>query len=186
MPSPGGSPEPGGSSLPSVRIAAGATAPFTDPGGNVWSSDTDFSGGITTAAATPVSIANTDSSTLYNSERYGGDGNGGTVGFSYAVPMPAGNYDVTLKFAETYLTGAGQRLFGVTLNGQSVLDNFDIYAAANGMNAAVDKTFPVSLATDGNIEIDFVPGSIQNPKVCAIAIIPANQATSSSGTPGGS
>ena len=37
---------------------------------------------------------------------------------------------VTLYFAETYLTAAGQRLFSVSINGTTVLSSFDIYASA--------------------------------------------------------
>ena len=73
--------------------------------------------------------------------------------------------------AETILTGAGQRVFNVTLNGATVLSNFDIYASAGGMNIAIDKTFPVTVA-NGQISLNFIV-NVQNPKVNAIQIVPA-------------
>ena len=52
---------------------------------------------------------------IFNSERYGA--------MTYTIPgLTAGrSYTVTLYFAETYLTAAGQRLFSVSINGTSVL-----------------------------------------------------------------
>jgi len=143
-----------------VRVNSGGPA-YTDTAGNVWSADTGFTGGVTYANTN--SIAGTADPTLYHSERYGA--------FQYALPVTNGSYSVTLKFAETILTGAGQRVFNVTLNGATVLSNFDIYASAGGMNIAIDKTFPVTVA-NGQISLNFIV-NVQNPKVNAIQIVPA-------------
>src|SRR5437016_14449243 len=70
--------------------------------------------------------------------------------FGYSIPLADGNYNVTLDFAETYVTAAGQRIFSVSINGTQVLTNFDIYAAAGGMNIAVQRTFPVTV-TNGTL-----------------------------------
>jgi Malectin domain len=159
-PSPTPTPTPTATPLPStVRVNVGGPQ-YTDSAGNVWSADTGFTGGTTYANTN--SIANTADPTLYHTERYGA--------FQYALPVANGSYTVTLKFAETYLTGAGQRVFNVTLNGATVLSNFDIYAAAGGMNIAVDKTFPVSV-TGGQISLNFI-ANVENPKVNAIQIVP--------------
>ena len=83
--------------------------------------------------------------------------------------MPNGDYTVTMKFAELYVTGPAMREFGVTINGAAVLTSFDIYATAGAMNAAVDKSFPVTVS-NGAIQIDFTPGAVQSPKVDAIQI----------------
>jgi len=43
-------------------------------------------------------------------------------------PVSNGSYNVNLDFAESYVTGPGQRIFNVSINGTEVLNNFDIYA----------------------------------------------------------
>jgi hypothetical protein len=84
--------------------------------------------------------------------------------------VPNGAYTVTLKFAEPFLSAAGARVMDVYANGQRVLAGFDIFAAAGGMNIAVDRQFTVNV-TGGPIAIQFVNikyGVI----VSAIAITP--------------
>ena len=148
-----------------TRIAAGRLTPYTDHDGNVWSADTGFTGGQTVANDPPLPIDKTPDGPLYNGERYGS--------FGYAFSVPNGAYTVTLKFAETYaqITATGQRQFNVSINGEQVLTNFDIFAEAGGRSVAVDRPFAVDVKT-GGVEIRFAPGAIQSPKVDAIAIVP--------------
>lgn len=147
----------------SIHVAAGATAPLTGTDGQVWDADKSFSGGVAVTQNPSIAISGTSDPQLFNSERY--DENG----FSYDFALPDGNYALTLRFAESFVTSAQQRLFGVAVGGQEVLHEFDIFAAAGGMNRAVDRTFTVA-ATGGHLHVDFEKGSIQNPKVDAIAI----------------
>src|SRR5580704_5514637 len=109
----------GGATGPSVRVRAGTATSYTDPSGNVWAGDADYSGG--TEYATTHAISNTTTQSLYQTERYGG--------FTYTFTgLPVGSpYAVTLKFSEDYWTAAGQRIFNVILNGKTVLSNFDIF-----------------------------------------------------------
>jgi hypothetical protein len=146
-----------------IRVAAGQTSAVTDAQGKSWSADTSFTGGMPAVESTPVSIANTSSPVLYNGQRYG------NPSFSYAFTVPNGTYTVTLKFAELYVTGAGQRLFDVVIDGTTVESAFDIYATAGAMNTAVDRSYPVTVS-NGQITIDFNQGTIQFPKVDAIQI----------------
>jgi hypothetical protein len=146
-----------------IRVAAGQTSAVTDAQGQSWSADTSYTGGMAAVETTPVTIANTNSSVLYNGQRYG------NPSFSYAFTVPNGTYTVTLKFAELYVTGAGQRLFDVVLDGTTVETAFDIYATAGAMNTAVDRSYPVTVS-GGQIKIDFNQGTVQFPKVDAIQI----------------
>ncbi|MGD0156337.1 MAG: malectin domain-containing carbohydrate-binding protein [Terracidiphilus sp.] len=59
--------------------------------------------------------------------------------FSYAIPVPPGTYTVRLHFLESFFSplipaafchGAGCRVFDVTCNGVSLLQDFDIIKAA--------------------------------------------------------
>ncbi|MCA1664439.1 MAG: cellulase family glycosylhydrolase, partial [Myxococcales bacterium] len=161
----------------SVRIAVGHTSPVTDSAGNVWSADSNSSGGSSFSNSPPLPIANSDDAELYNGERYGADDGGKPASFRYTFALKAGSYAVTLKFAEYYVTAAGQRQFDVAINGNKVLAGFDIFAAAAGANKAVDKSFPLTLSTDGQVTIEFAPGAAQNPKVDAISILPGTVST---------
>lgn len=145
----------GGTSL--VRVNSGG-GNYTGAGGVVWSADTGFSGGGTFSSTR--TIGGTSDQTLYRSERYGN--------FSYTLPVENGTYTVTLKFAEIYWSNPGQRSFDVSINGQQVLDNFDI-VAAGGAFTAVDRTFEVT-ATNGSIQITFTTVT-DNAKVSAIEIV---------------
>jgi hypothetical protein len=142
-----------------IRINSGGGS-YTDPQGNVWSADQNFSGGAVYATAKP--ITNTSSGKLYQSERY----NSGNVSYNFAVPNRT--YTVTLKFAEIYFTSPKSRVFHIALNGQTVQANFDIAEAAGGANRAIDRTFTVPV-TNGQLVIQLIP-VIENAKLSAIEI----------------
>jgi hypothetical protein len=142
----------------SYHINAGGPA-VTDSSGISWSADNYFSGGSTYSNDPYMATAGNQS--LYSTSRYGT--------FTYAFPVPNGSYNVTLKFAELYMTGPGQRQFNVSINGSQVLANFDIYAQAGGAFVPLDKTFPVSVS-NGQIQIQFTNGAINYPTVNGIDI----------------
>ncbi len=146
-----------------IRVAAGQTSAVNDAHGQTWSADTSYAGGTAAVESTPVGIANTDSPVLYNGQRYG------NPSFSYGFTVPDGTYAVTLKFAELYVTGPGQRLFDIVLNGTTVETAFDIYATSGAMNTAVDRTYSVTV-TGGQLQLQFNQGTVQFPKVDAIQI----------------
>jgi len=153
------------------RVVAGGPA-HTDCQGNVWSADSNFSGGtaagISTNAITGALPCSTDGA-LYQAQRYGSP-------FTYSFAVPAGSYQVMLKFAETYWTAAGQRVFNVSINGSTVLTNFDIFATAGIGNKAVDKVFNNIAPSGGNITIQLGPASVDNAMVDSIQVIPQSAA----------
>ena len=142
-----------------VRINCGGPA-YTDSLGQVWSADKDFVGG--TKHAYSATITGTSDPTLYQSER-----SGTTV--SYQIPVANGNYQVTLDFAENYWNGAGKRVFNVAIEGQTVLQNFDIWALV-GKNAALQEAFVVTVS-DGMLNIDGA-ASVDQAKFSAVQVIP--------------
>jgi hypothetical protein len=148
---------PSNSTFTPIRVRAGGAA-YTDPSGNVWSADNDFSGGHT--YVTNHAISNTSTPTLYQTERYG------NVEYQFAVPN--GNHTVTLKFAEIYWNRPGERVFNVTINGVTVLSNFDIFSQAGAEFKALDESFPVSVSA-GTITIQFTT-VVNNAKISAIEI----------------
>ncbi|MCL4464729.1 MAG: malectin domain-containing carbohydrate-binding protein [Chloroflexi bacterium] len=126
-----------------LRINAGVGT-YADTAGNQWSADWGYTGGSTLTSAS--AIAGTDDDALYQTERYGA--------FSYALPMPNGEYTLTLKFAELYCTSANCRKFNVAVEGATVLQDFDVFAAAGGRFIAHDRTFTVNVS-DGVLNLQF-------------------------------
>jgi len=108
----------------------------------VWSADTGSTGGSNYSVTSAISGTTTPA--LYQSEHYGT--------FAYQFALANGTYNVNLKFAELYFTTAGQRVFNVAINGQSVLSNFDVVSAAGSGLKAVDRAFSVNV-TGGQIAI---------------------------------
>jgi hypothetical protein len=141
-----------------IFINAGSTKAYTDTAGHVWLADRDFSGGKTFTAAT-TTISGTPDSTLYLTQRYGV--------FTYSIPVPNGSYSVTLKLAETWATGAGQRVFSIQAEGATVLSNLDIFSEV-GANTVDDKTFTVTVSS-GVLTLTSV-ANVQNPMVEGIEI----------------
>jgi predicted alpha-1,2-mannosidase len=116
-----------------------------------------------------TSAPNSAPADVYKTERYGSD-------FSYTFSVPQDqSYLVRLHFAEVFDNGAGRRTENISINGNSVLTNFDIYAAAGGMNKAVVKDFPnIEPNHDGTITIRVTatPDSPdQNAKLTALEIL---------------
>ena len=60
-----------------------------------------------------------------------------------------------LDFAETYWQKPGSRVFDVAINGQAVLTNFDIVAAAGSEYNAIARTFTALADATGTIRIRF-------------------------------
>jgi len=147
----------------SIRVNAGGPA-YTDSKGNVWAADSGFIAG-NGFYSTATAITGTSDPTLYQSEHWGA----GTLEWAGAVPN--GAYNVTLKFAEIWFAAAGQRIFSISINGQQVETNLDIFAAAGGQFKALDRTYPVVVST-GRIDIKAV-STVDNPKFSAIDIEPA-------------
>jgi hypothetical protein len=102
---------------------------------------------------------------LYQSERWSANQ------FVYTFTgLPAGSYQVTLKFAEIAYLGPGQRQFNVAINNAQVLTNFDV-AAQVGFNTALDETFTTTVDVSGQLAVTFSRGAADNPIVSAIQAV---------------
>jgi len=147
------------------RVNAGGPA-YGAAGGVAWSADTNFTGG--SAANQGTAITGATDPALYDTQRWGAN-------FSYAFNVPAGNYQVSLYFAETAAAddGVGDRVFNVLADGTTVLANLDIFAQV-GANAALVKTFNVTAPQTGIITLQFTGTNSPdaNAVVEAIQIIP--------------
>ncbi len=79
-----------------------------------------------------------------------------------------GTYEVWLRFAELDVSGPGQRVFDVLIEGQPKLTAFDLYAASGGKDIAYDQTFTAVVA-DGELTVEFVP-RVGQPVLNAISV----------------
>jgi len=149
-----------------IRVTCGGD----EPAGKFIPDPSMISGDVNHADSTiDTSVPNAAPAAVYQSERYGSD-------FAYTFPVPqGGHYLVRLHFAEIFDNGAGNRGENIAINGQKALSNFDIFAAAGGMNKALVKEFPdVAPDAQGNIviRISATPDSPdQNAKISGIEIL---------------
>jgi enterochelin esterase-like enzyme len=153
-----------------LRVDCGAFAPYKDKQGNIWAADQELGAGQTWGAddgmtldREGVGITGTDLVRIYETERY-------SMG-SYKFTVPNGKYTVRLHFAETFegIEGPGQRVFSVTVPGQPVLKDLDIFKAVGFLKPLVKeyKGVPVE---NGQLVIGFTP-NIENPQICGIEIL---------------
>ncbi|MGE0580404.1 malectin domain-containing carbohydrate-binding protein, partial [Reyranella sp.] len=157
--------------IKAVNVGGGQV---TASGGMVFQADP----GPTTGAAasqtfaTTSAISGTTDDALYQDERWTPGGS-----YTYEVPVANGTYRVDLLLAEIYsgITGAGQRVFDMALEGQALpaLQNIDIFAQV-GANAAFTISQQVTVS-DGSLSIQVGPGSsaagnVENAKLNAFAI----------------
>ena len=157
-PTPTPTPTPSPAASPTL-INSGGPA-YLDSTGQSWSADKNFVGG--TAKSYTQSVSGTADPKLYQSERY-------APTLTYNIPVPNGNYEVTLYFSEMYWNAAGKRVFNVSIEGQTVLQNFDIWAVA-GQFAAVQRTF-ITTVSDGVLNI-VGTASVDNAKLSAVEVLP--------------
>jgi hypothetical protein len=154
-----------------LRVNCGATEPYTDKAGNVWLADQFFEkgkkwgvvGGMT-AERSDLGITGTNTPKIYETECYSMS--------DYDFIVPNGKYTVRLHFAETYdgITGAGQRVFSVTINDKVVLKDLDVYKETGGLNKPLVKEFKGVTPTSGALTIGFVP-NVENPEINGIEVI---------------
>ncbi|MFM8478113.1 MAG: malectin domain-containing carbohydrate-binding protein, partial [Planctomycetaceae bacterium] len=128
--------------------------------------------GTVPVKTTPGSIAASVPDQFYRTILYDEAG-GGDLGFD--VKAKAGQtFAVDLFFAEVWngIQGNGQRVFNVLLDGDKVLENFDVFREANGRNKGISRRFIIQ--SDGNIDID-LRRLVQNPAIAGLRVTPVPQ-----------
>lgn len=137
-----------------IRIVMQKTA-VTDNEGNVWHPDTYFEGGR--LADIPRHVTGTSDPSIYAMERYGH--------FKYAIPVDTRDrYTLVLHFAEMYWGpkasgqgGVGSRIFRVYCNGDTLLDNFDIYKEVGSLHALTETFHHLKPSPEGKLNLTFEP-----------------------------
>jgi len=143
------------------NIAALAHAAWDQTG---WTrSEPEDEGGVVggqVANFASAEIADTKDDPLYQTVRYKMS--------AYRVPVPNATYRVTLHFCEPHYKEAGKRVFGVKLEGRTVIETLDMFASV-GRNRALDYAFEDIKVEDGMLDVDFIK-QVEYPCMAAFAI----------------
>ena len=126
---------------------------------------------MATTTNTVTLNANSAPAAVYEDERY--------VPFTYILTglLADAQYTVKLHFAETYWTGAGERIFSVTLNGKYVLNDLDVFKTAGGENIAYDPQFAANADKYGQIIAQFIYGGADQPFINGIELVQSGSPT---------
>lgn len=130
-----------------------------------WRADTD----LNNHGSTFVGLANgneTIYTTIYQSVRIFDNREGKTN--TYAIQVSTkGYYWVRLYFVEILYRDVNLRSFNVSLEGTVVLENFNVAKVMQGER----KEFLIPV-TDGTLDISFIRGSIGDPMISGIEVVP--------------
>ena len=151
-------------SLPvwSVDTAA-APSPYVNAGSTV---SATYAGAINMTHASLTGLTYVPMA-MFQTQRF--DPVGGTE-MMWNFPVTAGQtYKVRLFFAETFHNAANLRRFNVNIEGVAVLTNFDIFTTAGGKDKGIMQEFTIPMA-DGNLDLDFIHGALDNPAVRGIEV----------------
>ncbi len=137
---------------------------YVDTGGNVWFADRPLDAAVgwgyidpgyhvatdRRASNSSLTISGTEDDELYFSSRNSVD--------RYDFLLQDGQYSVRLLFAETsgFVSGQNQRVFDVNIEGVTVLDDFDIFAASGAFATATVQSLGPFIVDDGVLTIEFL------------------------------
>lgn len=127
-----------------------------------YNADRFAAGGSASSTTDPITGA--AAAALYQTERFGD--------VTYEIPVTNATYEVKLHFVEMFHTTEGARQFSVTVEGQPVLQNFDLYAEV-GHDLAYDLTVPGVMVADGSLTIE-LDSQIDNATLSGFAIFSAD------------
>ena len=143
-----------------INCGGDASSPYT--------ADQYYSGGSSYIDANTIDttgVTDPAPQAVYQSERWGES--------TYTLPnlISGASYKVRLHFSENLWPITGIRRFDVTINGTTVLSNYDILAETGALYKAVVKEFTTTANTSGQIVIEFT--NVGNfAKIGGIEIIP--------------
>jgi hypothetical protein len=167
-----------------VAINCGAKEGVTDMNGVWWRPDHGFQGGVASDAGVEHRwmLPNAD---VYQTERWG------ESTFSYFVPFDTnvpvdGDYTLVLKFSEQYFESPGLKVFDVKVGDTTVIKGLDPLARAGNKLFPYDAFIELKVKRgevlingekvkgalkDGALQVSFVKGPADNPKVNGIALV---------------
>jgi len=157
-------------------IDSGSNINSIDNLGRVWFGDDPYCLGGTRVFYDGLVVQNTPAAAgyVFQSERYG-------QAFTCSIPVPEpGFYDVYLYFAELYFTQSAARVFTVQVQGNTVLQDLDIYSEA-GKNWLLRKQIQFVNVTN-TVNIAFL-AKANNAEIVAMVISPSGPTPIPTSTP---
>ncbi len=144
------------------------TTPFTDHQGRVWHPDDYFMSGRLSNPTRP--LLDSPDPDLFSSERYGH--------FTYAIPVDTrGSYTLVLHFAELYFGpgasgngGVGSRVFKVMCNGETLLNDFDIFRETGTLHEVAKAFRHLKPSVQGKLNLIFEP-IVNNATISGIEVL---------------
>lgn len=154
-----------------IRLLMQRTS-YTDHTGRFWHPDDYFMDGRLSDSR--QEITGSPDPDLFSTERYGH--------FTYAIPVDTRDrYTLILHFVEFYFGpnapgggGVGSRVFKVMCNGQTLLDNFDIYKEAGSLRVLTKTFYHLKPSAQGKLNLTFEPIA-NNASVSGIEVLDENQ-----------
>ena len=125
-------------------------------------------GGTNTTTQTISTSGVTDPApaAVYQTERYG------AFGYIFTGLVPISTYTIRLHMAEGVAThnSAGDRLFNVSVNGNQVLTNYDIFANAGAIDQAIVQQVTGKSDEHGILSVQVSPGSTDLPSLRGVEV----------------
>ena len=133
--------------VPGQEIQMNASSEgYVSPARSYWSPEYGATGGSLTSWWN--GILGTTLDTLYLTQRVGSS-------FSYALPLPNGRYEVTLRSIEPEFEAPGMRIFDVRLENAIAINDLDIWSEV-GFETAWDS-MPLTVdISDGVLDMEFI------------------------------
>jgi hypothetical protein len=116
----------------------------------IWTEEIEYgyTGGIKVLFPDSIQFANTNEDEIYRSEL--------REALFYQIRLPAGQYDLTLMFAETEFNSPSARIFNVYAEGQLIVNDLNIYGEAGLQQfTAVEKMISQLTVNDGILNLYF-------------------------------
>ena len=136
-----------------LSINAGSNTQYIDAAKNIWIEDRPYTkGSFGYIGGTPATIniksvkKNTEDLPLFYS--YQEDIKG------YKFDVGDGTYQVELCFIENDKSSRGERIFDVSINGDKVIDNMELYTE-HGVSVALRKKYMITVSKGEGIDIKF-------------------------------
>jgi hypothetical protein len=152
-----------------IRLVMQSTS-FTDHSGQFWQPDNYFMNGRMSDQR--QEIVGSPDPDLFATERYGH--------FNYAIPVDTRDqYTLILHFVEFYFGsqaagGVGSRVFRVMCNGETLLDNFDIYKEAGSLHVLTKTFYHLKPSAQGKLNLTFEP-VVNNATISGIEVLDESQ-----------
>ena len=131
-----------------LRVDCGASEPYKDKLGNVWAADQELGDRQDLGRGRRHDLR---PPRTWGSQAQRSPGSTKPSGYSmesYKVTVPNGKYTVRLHFAETFdgITGPEGRVFSVSVPGQGMLKDLDLYRALWGRSSPWSRSTRVWLS----------------------------------------